>query len=151
METARTGGLELNHQSAVSNTRNHSSQPGNKRPRQCRAPPTPTALSWLTTLPRPLGSRCLRLYWPCAAESSSLSPSPLGGLQGSQVAAVSPLEVIWRSSPKCQPRRAEVKEHACPLWRSGHPNATEVPPAQAFKCSSVPSGCLCGVGLKTAP
>lgn len=46
------------------------------------------------------------------------------------------------SSPKCQLRRAELKEHACPLWRGGHPNVTKHHPARAFKYSNVLSGCL---------
>ena len=98
-------------------------------------------MTWLTTLTWPLSSHYPRLYWIQAAASLLQQ----GALQGSQVAAVSPLEAIPGSSPKCQPRRAELKEHTCPLWRGGHPNATEAPPAQAFKYSIIISGCLWSV------
>ena len=129
--------------------------PGNKHPLKHRAvqgsvrrAPNTSAppVLWLMTLTWPLSSHCPMLYQPCAVALLPLE----GGLQGSQGAAVSPPEAILGSSLKCQPRRAELKEHACPLWRVGHPNATEAPPAQAFKYSIVLSGCLCGVWLKTA-
>lgn len=48
----------------------------------------------------------------------------------SREAAV-PLEATPKFS-KMLAQRAELKEHTCPLWKGGCPNATQAPPGPGF-------------------
>lgn len=54
----------------------------------------------------------LRAWWPC--------PGKPAGLGESQVAPLSPLNATPAHFPKCQSRRAKLKEYVCPLRDGDH-------------------------------